>query len=376
MSCDMVSLAPLQARPKPVGILPGPWRKHLGEPLILISVVLGSFCLLYATDHSSRQQAAASRVLDCSFARTELDPWYPRPEGPNAASLYVRAFADYKSTADGFDQKLDPVWRIDPHQSLPAPLVESLRACVREHADAIALLEQATCMDRCRFEPVVINQDQQYLSAHHQNMNRAVQLLTLSAVLELDEGGTAIAVERVAQIMRIARVLQREPSLPALYLSYRIRSCACELAERLVLSGWLTNQDLVSLVEALTIEDCLIPDWYFSLALESPNTPTVYRGAKTCAAKTSVISVGALVELYRRAEGRFPDRMNDLVPRYLPQSPTDPFDYQCLRYRVQDDRATIYSVGQDASDDGGRRPDGGIQDANSDHTDITFVLGG
>ncbi len=58
-------------------------------------------------------------------------------------------------------------------------------------------------------------------------------------------------------------------------------------------------------------------------------------------------------ERYRMAEGRWPESLDVLVPRYLDAVPSDPFDGQPLRLRRLPDGLVIYSVGTDGVDDGG-----------------------
>jgi hypothetical protein len=59
-------------------------------------------------------------------------------------------------------------------------------------------------------------------------------------------------------------------------------------------------------------------------------------------------------ERYRLAEGRWPERLAALVPRYLVQVPIDLYDGRPLRLRRLPDGLLVYSVGPDRTDDGGR----------------------
>jgi hypothetical protein len=63
--------------------------------------------------------------------------------------------------------------------------------------------------------------------------------------------------------------------------------------------------------------------------------------------------VAVALERCRRAEGRWPDSLEALAPRYLQRVPTDPYDGRPLRYRRLDDGVVVYSVGPDLTDDGG-----------------------
>jgi hypothetical protein len=60
-------------------------------------------------------------------------------------------------------------------------------------------------------------------------------------------------------------------------------------------------------------------------------------------------------ERYRLAnKGRWPDKLADLVPKYLSAVPFDPFDGRPLRYARHNDVVVMYSVGPDGKDDGGK----------------------
>jgi hypothetical protein len=76
------------------------------------------------------------------------------------------------------------------------------------------------------------------------------------------------------------------------------------------------------------------------------------------------------VERYRRAHGRWPAALTDLVPAYLARVPIDPYDAAPLRLRPFPEGMVIYSVGPDGQDNGGNlsdRPD-------KEGTDLGFRL--
>jgi hypothetical protein len=56
------------------------------------------------------------------------------------------------------------------------------------------------------------------------------------------------------------------------------------------------------------------------------------------------------VERYRQAQGRWPDKLDDVCPRYLMAVPDDPFGKGSLRYRRLDDGVVIYSLGASGID--------------------------
>ncbi|USO00083.1 MAG: hypothetical protein H6810_05315 [Phycisphaeraceae bacterium] len=59
------------------------------------------------------------------------------------------------------------------------------------------------------------------------------------------------------------------------------------------------------------------------------------------------------MELYRRDTGDWPATPDELVPRYLPSAPADPFDGKPLKLTIREGRPVLYSIGPDLNDDGG-----------------------
>jgi hypothetical protein len=72
-----------------------------------------------------------------------------------------------------------------------------------------------------------------------------------------------------------------------------------------------------------------------------------------CQAQLRSARTGLAAEWYRQENGHWPDKLDALVPKYLPRVPADPFDDQPLRLRRTADGVAIYSVGPDRKDGGG-----------------------
>jgi hypothetical protein len=64
-------------------------------------------------------------------------------------------------------------------------------------------------------------------------------------------------------------------------------------------------------------------------------------------------AVALACERYRLAHGKWPQRLAELVPAFLQEVPTDPYDGQPIRFRRLSDGVVIYSVGPDGRDNGG-----------------------
>ena len=58
-------------------------------------------------------------------------------------------------------------------------------------------------------------------------------------------------------------------------------------------------------------------------------------------------------ERFRLNTGRLPTSPDEMVSDYLDEWPMDPFDGQPMRFAINDDGIVIYSVNDDATDDGG-----------------------
>ena len=72
------------------------------------------------------------------------------------------------------------------------------------------------------------------------------------------------------------------------------------------------------------------------------------------AARRQVNEAALALERYRMATGKYPGRLEDLLPKYRRALPIDPIDGEPLRYRREDGgAAVIYSIYKNMKDDGG-----------------------
>jgi hypothetical protein len=91
-------------------------------------------------------------------------------------------------------------------------------------------------------------------------------------------------------------------------------------------------------------------------------------------ARARAADAALAAQLYRRGHGRWPEKLEDLVPEFLAQVPTDPFDGKPLRVHHTEDELVIYSVGEDGNDDGGHYVTEELSVSGSVPLDVTFVL--
>ena len=77
-----------------------------------------------------------------------------------------------------------------------------------------------------------------------------------------------------------------------------------------------------------------------------------------------MVETGFALAAYRADEGKYPDRLDQLVPTYVDRVPEDRFSGAALVYRPKGKGYVLYSVGPNMQDDGGR----GLEDrAGVDH---------
>ena len=82
------------------------------------------------------------------------------------------------------------------------------------------------------------------------------------------------------------------------------------------------------------------------------------------------------IRLYRRDYGGWPERLDDLVPEYLPSLPRETPSQRPFCYRVSGDDFVLYSVGQDGIDNGGQFTNLGTYYKGADRGDHTYFGAG
>ncbi len=74
-----------------------------------------------------------------------------------------------------------------------------------------------------------------------------------------------------------------------------------------------------------------------------------------CRARLRLLECEVALRGYRLEKGGLPERLEELVPDYLPELPLDPFSGRPLVYRKTRDGYLLYSLGADRIDGGGVR---------------------
>ena len=76
------------------------------------------------------------------------------------------------------------------------------------------------------------------------------------------------------------------------------------------------------------------------------------------------------LEWFKAEKARYPAKLAELAPRYLPTIPADRFSGAELIYRAKDGGYIVYSVGVNLLDDGG------VTDRDAEKDDIAAEAGG
>jgi hypothetical protein len=71
-------------------------------------------------------------------------------------------------------------------------------------------------------------------------------------------------------------------------------------------------------------------------------------------AHRDLVRLAIAATLYKAKHGKYPEKLADLVPEFLGEIPSDPYDGRSLRLRRVKEEVVIYSIGRDRKDDGGQ----------------------
>lgn len=95
---------------------------------------------------------------------------------------------------------------------------------------------------------------------------------------------------------------------------------------------------------------------YLLPRLSLPGYLSVVRMAIYCEAVRRQALAAIAIERHRLVHGQLPARLDELVPSFLSAVPLDPMDRQPMRYRVEGNAFTLWSIAMDCHDDHGKLP--------------------
>jgi len=113
-------------------------------------------------------------------------------------------------------------------------------------------------------------------------------------------------------------------------------------------------------------------NFFPSLFLPSMSNVVVKMVTASAYERTAVTALG--IERFRLANGRSPEKLEEIVPEFLPALPNDPFDGKPMRFRRLAKGYVVYSIGNDRHDDGGREKPLKPKSADATNYDLTFTV--
>lgn len=341
----------------------------------------------------------------------ELDAYYPTPpQGANAADRYLEAFAHLPSRAQMANAaEAVPVFGRTPlpaaGQPLPDGTVAEFEAVLITGQRAIGMLRDAAALEESRYPVHFAALGQAVQLPHLAHCQAAARLLAASVVHEAARGQADGAIQDMHAILGVARSLDREPLL----ISQQVRAAcldvvydvspwafsACtyppeELAAVQASIEAAADETTRAFTRALageralaagsgpgmaqdawrTYSRCLLLSTFpvpqaieqfrvragqrsgFLADSQAVLMPAVARSYETqVRTQTRLRAAAAAVALvrYRQAHGRFPERLDALVPTYLDRVPTEPETGLPFAYAVDGDTAAIGAPGLNAN---------------------------
>lgn len=88
-------------------------------------------------------------------------------------------------------------------------------------------------------------------------------------------------------------------------------------------------------------------------------------------ARARMMTLSRGMMLYRQANGKYPDSLDELAPKYISALPSDPFSDELLKMADKDGRRILYSIGRDMKDDQGVPP---TKPNTNEPGDIVLIL--
>jgi len=234
------------------------WVVIAGAVLLPV-IALVAYRMYLAAAVEERLQA----IRDAGYPATmeELAAWAPEvPEAENAASVYLKAFAAYRSAGDKVFSDLMKKVPLVSNTKLPPrgePMAEemqdSIGAYLGKYEEAMTLLHRAGSMKRSRY-PVDYTGGFGMRLDHLSTCRHAARLLSLEAVLAAERGDGAGVVRSVKSSLGVARSLRTEPILISQLVRMACRSIVSRGLARVLSRIRLTDAQLRELEAGFTAE--------------------------------------------------------------------------------------------------------------------------
>ena len=275
---------------------------------------------------------------------------------------------------NGYDDFAQATQIVVPDQSLKNPTLDQLRASVEENSKALDLVRTGLTK-QCH---VPIRYDQSYITNLLPQLGEFKQM----ALAFVAEGKLAEKENRSSDAIQsyLDCVKFGAESMRGGLLIEKLVGVACEsigMRELRRLFAGLSAEDTKNLLAALTeiqskqesADDWMKPerdwsrysfkDWRYAIVRlmnrkgmresERRSFDKHYRSQT----EVRLLRSDLALKLFRLEKGVYPDRLDELVPKFLDSVPIDPFSDKPMIYRAQTNSYLLHSIGPDRKDDGG-----------------------
>lgn len=216
---------------------PHVWRRRLlwMIPLGIVLLIVGAWGLFrYRAQQGVERALARVRAQGHPVTLGELDRWYPQPQGPNAATVYIGAFAAYVKDEE-LEQQIPTFSRtINYWPAFDEPLADetlaAMEAYLDKNAEALAILHE-TNISESRY-PIDLRAGMFTLLPHLGDLRRGARLLEMEAMLAAERGDAGQAAAAIHSILRLAESLRHEPIIISALVRISIIALAIQALEQ------------------------------------------------------------------------------------------------------------------------------------------------
>ncbi len=190
---------------------------HIGVGLLCLAIA-GVLVMRWHWRAQFQRRIEAIRAAGFPVTGKELDAWYPWPSsGQNAAYWITGAATLHHKPREKYWRLLEQIIdrrgaRPDPNQPIPEDIGYLLETYLRENAEALKMLHEATSIVECRY-PLDLSQGLYVAMPHIANVREDCVLLCSEAILCAEDGDPNGATRAIEAALRVACSLDREPVL-------------------------------------------------------------------------------------------------------------------------------------------------------------------
>lgn len=235
-----------------------PWKLRLLFDIAVIGVVAG--VAIWVVTPNNDVGFWRPHSFDVDVARAEAARAITKEE--NAAALYAELFSAYDFedfeiglyASDAYGDMLTRRWT-------DAEFPEA-RAWLADHAEAFAMLKEATDMAQCRFSLATTQLERNAQMLRTNLLKRWGLVLTCAVNSDLGEGRNAAAMEKIRILRRMAQHMYQQQMLLDMPRGLEVERMAYNAMGRLIMEGEPTQEDIGEMERWLWgVEDSLEADW-------------------------------------------------------------------------------------------------------------------